>query len=258
MTDLDVSHQHDVFRDCLLAAVVEKLAPGVDSPRKRASRKRQSSTVTAMDAHQSATNPSAEDPAELVDFAQYLSESTFSHLPETFRCLSYQSVQSEPSLSNTYSLPLTMSTLNDLSACLPPSLADNLLSYALIAPPVTDVQTFMSPVFAGYITSVTERPPKWVDTKTSACEICERYYVPLTYHHLIPRQIHEKVLKRGWHEESQLDSVAWLCRACHSFVHKMASNEELARKWYTVDRICEREDVQKWAQWIRRMRWKKT
>ncbi len=52
-------------------------------------------------------------------------------------------------------------------------------------------------------------------------------------------------------------TVAWLCRACHSFVHRIEKNEELARQWYTVDRLKEREDVQVWIGWVGRIRWKK-
>jgi hypothetical protein len=36
----------------------------------------------------------------------------------------------------------------------------------------------------------------------------------------------------------------------------MASNEELAREWFTVERILEREDVRDWAKWVGRVRWK--
>jgi hypothetical protein len=36
----------------------------------------------------------------------------------------------------------------------------------------------------------------------------------------------------------------------------MASNEELAREWFTVERILERADVQDWAGWVSRVRWK--
>lgn len=78
----------------------------------------------------------------------------------------------------------------------------------------------------------------------------------MTYHHLIPRQMHDKALKRGWHKEWELGKVAWLCRACHSYVHKIATNEELAKDWYDVDLLLEREDVQKWAGWIGKVRWK--
>ncbi|KAG9237863.1 hypothetical protein BJ875DRAFT_502440 [Amylocarpus encephaloides] len=53
-----------------------------------------------------------------------------------------------------------------------------------------------------------------------------------------------------------LGNVACLCRACHSFVHQIASNEELARDWYTVEKLGEREDVMAFTKWVGRVRWK--
>ena len=92
-----------------------------------------------------------------------------------------------------------------------------------------------------------------------------------------PREVHAKALKKKWHPEAMLNSVAWLCRCassvfiasypssraprpgrtrpCHSTVHRVASNEELAREYYTVDRLLEREDVQKWRKYISKQRW---
>jgi hypothetical protein len=66
--------------------------------------------------------------------------------------------------------------------------------------------------------------------------------------------MHAKAVKRGWHGEWELAKVA--CRACHSFVHKVASNEELAREFYSVELLIEREDVVKWAAWVGKIRWK--
>ncbi len=50
--------------------------------------------------------------------------------------------------------------------------------------------------------------------------------------------------------------MAWLCRACHSFVHGLASNEELAREWWSVEKLLGREDVRRWAGWVGGVRWK--
>ncbi|PYH41523.1 HNH endonuclease [Aspergillus saccharolyticus JOP 1030-1] len=154
---------------------------------------------------------------------------------------------------------------------LPASVHDTLTTYALLPPtpnnaksnqnPAQETATeslisFFTPILTDYITSVTKPPPVWASTRTEACEICARDWIPLSYHHLIPRSVHAKVLKKGWHPEWMLNSVAWLCRACHSFVHRMAGNEELAREYFTVDRILEREDVRVWANWVGRVRWK--
>jgi hypothetical protein len=40
-------------------------------------------------------------------------------------------------------------------------------------------------------------------------------------------------------------------------VHSCASNEELAREWWSVERLMEREDVQGFAKWVGGVRWKK-
>ena len=149
--------------------------------------------------------------------------------------------------------------LETLVTSLPHTVFDSLASYGLVHED-EDVTRFLDPVLAAYINAVTAAPPEYTPELTASrpdgCEICQREHLPLTYHHLIPRQVHTKVVKRGWHRDWELNKVAWLCRACHSFVHKIASNEELAREWYSVERLVEREDVQKWADWVGRVRWK--
>jgi hypothetical protein len=259
----DNTGNSDTFRDCIFSIIVEKCA---DSTKKASKTVKKSSGAKkiAKQETQPCENPGTEytakeaDASALAEFSDYLATEIFASLPDDLKSLSYHAMQNDAELSEKWSLPLTLSVVEEVSAYILGDVVDSLATYAIIEPPKSDIQSFMAGVLFAFVSAVTIPPPKWVDTKTSACEICERDWVPMTYHHLIPRQIHSKVLKRGWHEEQQLNSVAWLCRACHSFVHRMASNEELAREWYTVDRICEREDVQKWAQWVRRVRWKKT
>ncbi|KZF24725.1 hypothetical protein L228DRAFT_245712 [Xylona heveae TC161] len=158
--------------------------------------------------------------------------------------------------------------------------------------------------------------------KPTHCELCDRDWVPLTEHHLVPRSVQQKALKRGWHaavvtgstpnrrgedggsesrywtqngkglggdgssqsrnwtrnekddedededeedeeyynmtEAERVHSTCYICRACHSFVHKVATNEELGKSWYTVRLLLDREDVQRWVGWVGRVRWKKT
>ena len=78
--------------------------------------------------------------------------------------------------------------------------------------------SFLTPVLQDYATAAAAAPPPLLTgQRASACEICDRDWIPLTYHHLIPKEVHAKAVKRGWHERWRLESVAWLCRACHSF-----------------------------------------
>jgi hypothetical protein len=44
-------------------------------------------------------------------------------------------------------------------------------------------------------------------------------------------------------------------RHCHSVVHAVTTNEDLARNFYTVDRLLEREDIQRWAKYASKQRW---
>jgi predicted HNH restriction endonuclease len=59
------------------------------------------------------------------------------------------------------------------------------------------------------------------------------------------------------HEETELNRVAWLCAACHRFVHRVEPNEELARNWDTVEKLKGREDVKRFVGWMCTVRWKK-
>lgn len=262
----DNTGNNDTFRDCIFSVIIEKSADStkkVSKPVRKGGGFGGAKKITKPETQpceNSGTEHQAKeaDASALADFSDYLATEIFTSLPDELKSLSYHAMQNDAELSEKWSIPLSLSIIEEVSAYISGDVVDSLAAYAIIEPPKSDIQSFMAGVLSTFVSAVTIPPPKWVATKTSACEICERDWVPMTYHHLIPRQIHSKVLKRGWHEEQQLGSVAWLCRACHSFVHRMASNEELAREWYTVDRICEREDVQKWAQWVRRVRWKKT
>ena len=145
--------------------------------------------------------------------------------------------------------------LDGILMTIPTSVNDSFDTYTLL-PSDLDLSTLLALTVADYIHAVTLPPPVWSNTRTTACEICFRDWIPLTYHHLIPKQIHAKALKRHWHDEWTLNSVAWLCRACHSFVHRIARNEELAKDWWTVELLLSREDVQAWTKWVGRVRWK--
>ena len=251
---------YETFRDCVFAAVTQNLAPAATKTQGRKSVKvantKSGSLPDQHDHHLDATQ-NQPDPSELADFSDYVANEIFYSLPANLRSLTHETIKNDV-LSDKYSLPLTLSNLEDISTSIPASVTDTLTSYSLINPPSSDLQSFLAPILSSYISSVIIPPPPPSTTRTTECELCGRSWIPLTYHHLIPRSTHERALKRNWHPEALLQSVAWLCRACHSFVHRMASNEELAKEWFTIERIEARDDVQKWTSWIGRVRWKKT
>jgi 5-methylcytosine-specific restriction endonuclease McrA len=182
---------------------------------------------------------------------QYLASEIFLSLPKELRALSYSKVQNDAGLALKYSVPLSSPISEALLSSVPPSVGDSLSTYLSKEP-----AAFLLPPLEAYISSAAAPPPIWATTRASACELCERSHIPLTYHHLIPRAVHAKVIKRGWHEEWELNKVAWLCRACHSFIHRVCAHEELARDFDTVEKLIDREDVQGFVKWVGRVRWK--
>jgi hypothetical protein len=135
---------------------------------------------------------------DLDDFASFLSTELWPILPPSLQDATYETRQSIPSADEI--------SLDTLSL----SFVDTMISYNM-CDDVDSVARFVRKVLDDYVSDACAPPPVWSSTRTSECEMCERE-VPLSYHHLIPRSTHAKVLKRKWHPESQLNSVAWLCR----------------------------------------------
>ncbi|RUP43066.1 hypothetical protein BC936DRAFT_137676 [Jimgerdemannia flammicorona] len=89
---------------------------------------------------------------------------------------------------------------------------------------------------------------------TGDCEMCLRP-MPLTFHHLIPKMTHKKLIKRGLvAKEEALTRGAYLCRPCHSAVHRTFPHMELSLKYNTVEKLMEDERIQKWVRYAEKQR----
>ena len=146
-----------------------------------------------------ATQRPTESSTELDEFSTYLAIESWSTLPESIRTATYESRGFVPRDIDDVSLDNTSVAFTD-----------TLVSYGF-ASDSDDALGLLKKVLVDYIADACAPPPAWSSTRTKECEICERE-VPLTYHHLIPRSTHVKVLKKKWHTESKINSVAWLCR----------------------------------------------
>ncbi|KAL8766678.1 MAG: hypothetical protein Q9209_006608 [Squamulea sp. 1 TL-2023] len=254
MVSAELPNNFELFRDSLSGPLVQKLAvdQGKSSKkRKPKGRKRQPEDVE----HEPEKEDVRSTSEELGDFVDYVANELFSSFPSEVQSLSYSGLQSDPRAAERFSDPLPTTVIENILATVSSFIAESLEAYGLLDCQA-DLPKFLTPVLQEYVNAATAAPPIWSNTRASACEICERDWIPLTYHHLIPKQIHAKAIKRAWHQEWQLNSVAWLCRACHNFVHRIASNEELAKDYWSVHRLMERDDVGAWANWIGRVRWK--
>merc|ERR1712217_276669 len=88
------------------------------------------------------------------------------------------------------------------------------------------------------------------------CEMCGRQKL-LTFHHLIPKDVHPTYLKKrlppgidGEPTRSFLNSYGTMvCRQCHSFIHRLAPNDVLAKEYNTLQKIMEQPSVKRWVEW---------
>jgi len=256
---------HETFRECLASTLIERISrqPTKPKPKRRSRRgKKPGDTPPAPVPDVASAVPSpVEEPSQssaaedLAEFIEYIATETFPSLPLELQSLAYHDLP--PDLGSKYRLPLTTGDTEALLPTLPPSVPDSLEAYGMTTPD-QDHFSLLAPVLTQYITQASAAPPPPRQTRkdVDGCEICGRDWINLTYHHLIPRFVHAKVLKRGWHRKDELENVAWLCGACHRFVHRFADHETLAREFYTVERLLEEEEVRVWAEWVGRLRWK--
>ena len=113
--------------------------------------------------------------------------------------MSYSVVREDETLADKYATPLDTAVLETISKPLPLSIPDSLTSYGLMNE-ASDLDRFLDHVLTAYCSSVTAAPPEYTPSvaasRPSECEICAREHLPLTYHHLIPREAHVKAVKR--------------------------------------------------------------
>ncbi|MBX3436904.1 MAG: hypothetical protein KF861_05400 [Planctomycetaceae bacterium] len=94
-----------------------------------------------------------------------------------------------------------------------------------------------------------QRPKK--PERPGACDLCGRA-VPLTFHHLVPRGVHrrQRFVRRYGKDEMRAVGL-WICRLCHSGIHKIIPNEkDLAESYYTKELLLGHEGVARHVAWV--------
>ncbi|KAF1808936.1 hypothetical protein P152DRAFT_495336 [Eremomyces bilateralis CBS 781.70] len=134
---------------------------------------------------------------------QYIATEIFQSLPSALRSISYATYRDSDAVQETYpsSPPLPFPTIDALKSCIPPDVAETLSLYVSVTSELGDVTVpIVHDMIPNYISQATSAPPSHNTAPPpprSPCEICERTQLPLTYHHLIPRGAHAKVVKCG-------------------------------------------------------------
>lgn len=84
------------------------------------------------------------------------------------------------------------------------------------------------------------------------CELCGRQGPPLTKHHLIPKTRHSnKRNKKLFSRDEVRTRLAWICRPCHSYAHKLFTEKELEQQYNTIEALTTHPEMQKFIEWIR-------
>lgn len=247
-------NNYEPFRDCLSAVLIEKVTRPGPKARRRAKTKGKTASPEPTDTGEH----SPKDAEDLADFVDYIASETFDCLPDELKTLEYYAYAKDADLQARYALPLTADDVAALLPSLDPTVPESLVTYGITDEARQGVGELLAAALSAFVAWIATPPPAPSSTrdKVTACEICGRDWINLTYHHLIPRFVHTKAVKRGWHREEDLQNVAWLCGACHRFVHHFANHEDLARHYYTVDLLLEQDEIVQFAKWVGRLRWK--
>lgn len=89
-------------------------------------------------------------------------------------------------------------------------------------------------------------------TDIKHCEMCHREQ-PLTFHHLIPKTNHKnKWFRKNFTLEDMRTRGIFICRKCHSHIHKMINEKELGRNYNTLELLLADERIRKFIQWVKK------
>ena len=85
------------------------------------------------------------------------------------------------------------------------------------------------------------------------CALCVRE-LPLTFHHLIPRSTHKRKRIQKKFTIEERNKGIWVCRSCHSALHKFCTNMELAETYNSTESLLSNPAVEKYIKWAKKQK----
>jgi hypothetical protein len=86
------------------------------------------------------------------------------------------------------------------------------------------------------------------------CDLCRREK-PLTFHHLIPKAVHRRRRFQKRHTKDELRSRGiYICQLCHSGIHDLIKERELAENFATKDALMNHPAVRKHVSWVKKQK----
>ena len=91
-------------------------------------------------------------------------------------------------------------------------------------------------------------------TTATACTLCGRDK-PLTFHHLIPRAMHNKKRFQKRYEKTELRTRGIdICRLCHDGIHALFSAKELGENYTTTESLAAHPGMAKHIAWVKKQK----
>jgi hypothetical protein len=89
---------------------------------------------------------------------------------------------------------------------------------------------------------------------TPRCALCGREK-PLSFHHLIPKAVHHRRRIQRLHSKKEMRTRGIkLCKLCHSGIHDLISEKDLADKFATREALLENEAIAKHVDWVKKQK----
>ena len=95
---------------------------------------------------------------------------------------------------------------------------------------------------------------KKVNASVRRCELCGREK-PLSFHHLIPKAVHGRRRFQKQHSKDKMRSRGiYICRLCHSGIHDLISERELAEKFAAREALLAHPAIAKHIAWVKKQK----
>ena len=159
--------------------------------------------------------------------------------------MSHIAIKANPSLAGKYTDPSNSIYRSATygSHVIPSSLGPYIRHYSIICEQ-DDRESFFFPIVRGYILDV--KLPK-------SCELCERSQFALTSHHLVPQSVFKTLPKEASSQHKYQPNTAWLCRGCHRFLHRIITEEALAKDYCSIELLLRRTEIWQFARTVGRL-----
>ena len=87
---------------------------------------------------------------------------------------------------------------------------------------------------------------------SNCCELCGTGRL-ITFHHLIPKSCHKnKWFRKNFSKEQMRESGIYICRSCHSFIHRQFAEKTLGRDLNSLQALLADEKIKKHIAWARK------